>query len=151
MKRNKCCWYEGIFTPGARCMLYHDANLTPAGYSRQLTSVVSLPSESGMSVKYQKSRPFGLCLWSVIMKRVKELDVRLLQRICLFFCFKLGWTHMQARAALHIVFANNLLHPSRTRRWFQAFRNGRTTLVDLQRAHRCKSARTPGNIQAVRT
>ncbi len=86
----------------------------------------------------------------VDMKRVKELDVRLLQRICLFFCFKLGWTHVQARAALEVVFGNNnLLHPTRSRWWFKAFRSGRTTLVDLQRRHRHKSARTPQNIQAV--
>ncbi len=84
------------------------------------------------------------------MRRVKELDSCLMQCICLLFCFKLGWSHMDIRAALAQVFGQETMCPSRTRRWFQSFQNGRTSLVDVQRAHRKKSACTPANIQVVR-
>ncbi len=121
----------------------------PNGYRDQLTSLGSLLCANAMSLDLHKCCPFWFYLLGK-MKCVKELDVSLLQRINLHFCFKLGWTHMQARAALEIIFPNQLLHPSRTRRWFQAFRNGCTTLVDLQRRHCQKSAHTPANVQTVR-
>ncbi len=105
--------------------------------------------QNAMPSKMPNFCSFATCIVSA-MKRVKELDVCLAQRINLYFCFKLGWSHMEARAALQLVYAQETLSPSRTRRWYQSFRGGCTTLVDLQRAHRCKSARTPGNIQAVK-
>ncbi len=54
------------------------------------------------------------------------------------------------RTALQVVYGQDILCPSRTRRWYQAFRTGCTTLVDLQRAHWRKTGQTPGNIQAVK-
>ncbi len=81
------------------------------------------------------------------MKHVKELDVKLMQRINLFFYWKLGWAHKDARAALQTVYGKDLLHASRTRRWY----SGRTTLVDLQCAPRDKSGRSDQNIQDVQT
>ncbi len=57
---------------------------------------------------------------------------------------------MATRAALSQVFAEETMCPSHTRRWFQSFRNGQTSLVDIQRASRKKSAWTPANVQAVR-
>ncbi len=148
--------YEGIFTPGARCMLLYHVCLTsgalkfaPNGYSVQLTSVGSLLCGNAMPLKCPKSWCLVSSCHPCRMKRVKELDLRLIQWINLFFCFKLGWTHMQARAALQQVFPNDLLHPSRTRRWYQAFRNGWTTLVDLQRHPKRRSGRSPANVQAV--
>lgn len=84
------------------------------------------------------------------MKRVEELDVKLIQRINLFFCFKLGWSHQEARNALKLVFGDQIFHPSQTRRWYSAFQNGRTNLVDLQRAPKGRSGRSDNNIQTVR-
>ncbi len=70
------------------------------------------------------------------MKRVQELDMHLVQRINLFFCFKFGWSHADSRRALQTVFGAETMHPTKTRKWFAAFQNGCTTLVDLQRAPR---------------
>ncbi len=106
---------------------------------------VKMPSQP----KDQSDATF--CTLQGAMKRVKELDLRLMQRINLYFCFKLGWSHVDARAALLSVFGQDTLCPSRTSRWYAAFRAGCTNLADLQRAHRRKSSRTPANIQAVKT
>ncbi len=84
------------------------------------------------------------------MKRVKELDVKLQQRINLYFCFKLEWTHKEARTALETVFGRHVMHVMKSRRWYRQFRGGCTSLVDLDRAHRHKTGRTPANVQAVR-
>ncbi len=95
-----------------------------------------------------QTHPFGL--WAANMKRPKELDVKLLQRINLFFCFKLGWTHMQARAALQAVYQQETLHATKTRKWYRSFAAGCTSLVDKERVHRHKSGRSPANIQNVK-
>ncbi len=84
------------------------------------------------------------------MKRPQELDIKLMQRINLHFCWKLGWTHMAARRALITVFGDQTLHPSRTRRWFAAFQSGRTSLVDLQRGFKTRTGRSDQNIQDVK-
>ncbi len=85
------------------------------------------------------------------MGRVTDINLKLVQRINLYFCFKLGWTHVQARAALEKVFGDETMCIAATRRWFQFFKAGRTTLVDLQRAPRDKSGRSADNIAAVKT
>ncbi len=86
------------------------------------------------------------------MKRVQELDIKLIQRINIHFCVKLGWSHAQTRNALIMVFGEDaVLSWPRTKAWHEAFSQGRTTLVDLQRAPRGKAGRSPGNIQTVRT
>ncbi len=83
------------------------------------------------------------------MRRVTELGVKLVQCINLFFWWKVGWTHEQARDALK-VFGAETLHPSQTRHLYAAFQNGRTTLVDLQHAQRPKTGRSPNIIEAVK-
>ena len=94
--------------------------------------------------------PVSLSFRCKDMKRVQELNSHLMQRINLFFCWKLGWTHMQARAALTTVYGDQILCVSRTRRWFAAFQQGRTNLVDVQRAPRTRTGRSPEAIQAVK-
>ena len=108
----------------------------------------SLLCWNAVLLKVPKSCTVGF--WAS-MKRVKEIDVKLQQRINLFFCYKLGWNHVDARAALQAVFGDQTLHPTKTRKWYWSFAAGRTSLVDQDRAHRHKSGRTPANVQAVRT
>ncbi len=84
------------------------------------------------------------------MKRVQELDIKLVQWINLHFCWKLGWSHADAHRALLTVFGADTLHPTKSRKWYAKFQNGRTSLVDLQRAPREKTGRTPDNIDAVK-
>lgn len=81
---------------------------------------------------------------------IKEVDIKLMQRINLYFCYKLGWTHVQARAALEQVYGEDILCISSTRRWYKSFRTGRTTVVDLQRAPKEKTGRTAANVAAVK-
>ena len=86
----------------------------------------------------------------VAMKRVLEIDVKLQQRVNVFFCFKLGWTHTQCKAALETVFGQATLHKSTTRQWYKAFRDRCTSLVDMQRAPREGTGTSAANVQAVR-
>ncbi len=85
------------------------------------------------------------------MKRATELDWKLVQRICVFFCVKLGWDLQVMRQQLRTVFGQETLSKSRIRFWHREFLHGRTTLVDLQHAPRGRSGRSPANIQAVGT
>ncbi len=74
-----------------------------------------------------------------------------MQRVNLYFCFQLGWSHVQARAALVQVYGQGAIHVATSRQWFQSFKGGRTTLVDLQRAPKERTGRSPENIAAVKT
>ncbi len=78
------------------------------------------------------------------------LDLKLIQRVNLQFCYQLGWTHMQACTALEQVYGANTMHVATSRHWFQSFKAGRTTVVDLQRAPKERIGRSPGNIAAVK-
>ncbi len=83
------------------------------------------------------------------MKRATELDWKLVQRACVYFCVKLGWDLRMTRVQLRTVFGQECLSKSRIRFWHRQFLRGWTTLVDLQRAPRGRSGCSPGNIQAV--
>ncbi len=84
------------------------------------------------------------------MKRATEIDPKLTQRICVFFCVKLGWTKPQTITALNVVFGRQCLSDCRIRHWHRSFSNGRTRLVDLQRGSRGRSGRTAANVAAVK-
>ncbi len=84
------------------------------------------------------------------MKRVSEMDVKLIQRVNIHFCVKLGWSHAETRRALIIVFGADVLSWPMTKAWHDSFSQGRTTLVDLQRAPKRKSGRNQNNVQAVK-
>ena len=86
----------------------------------------------------------------VTMKRVQELPSKLIQRINIHFCVKIGLPIEATLNALHLVFPD-CLSDARIRFWYRQFRQGRTTLVDLQRAPRGKTSRSPVSIQAVKT
>ncbi len=94
-----------------------------------------------------KKVSFSTC---AAMGRTLELDLKLQQRVNVFFCFKLGWSHTQCRAALEKVFEGTTLDKSTTRRWYKAFREGRTSVVDLQRAPRSRTGTSADNVQMVR-
>ncbi len=85
------------------------------------------------------------------MRRIKEIDVKMQQCINLYFCYKLGWSHVDARAALQAVYHEETMHATKSRKWYHSFAAGRTSLVDRDRAHRHKTGRTQANVQAVRT
>ncbi len=143
--------YEACPTAGARCMsTYHD-KLTPAE-SADRHSLLDMEGSLLCHQVCSQRHCWRLSFWSCRkMKRVTELDVKLMQRINLFFCWKLGWTHKDACAALRTVYGQELLHASRTRHWYSAFQSGRTSIVDMQRSPREKTGRCDQNIQDVRT
>ncbi len=103
---------------------------------------------NAMQLTWPESCSF--CATAASMRHVKELDVKLQQQINLFFCFKLGWIHKDARAALVTVFGDQVMHVTKSRRWYREFQGGRTRLVDLERAHRHKTGRSAAKVQAVR-
>ncbi len=92
---------------------------------------------------------FAHCLHR--MKRVQELSVKLIQRINIHFCVKIGLPFETVKNAIHLAFLQDCLSDRRIRFWFNAFSNGRTTLVDLQRRPRAKTSRSAASIQAVKT
>ncbi len=85
------------------------------------------------------------------MKRAKELDAKLMQRVNIFFLVKLGWSQKDTIEALQTVYGMECLSVSRIRSWHNSFCDGCTTIVDLHRRSKDKSGRSPANIAAVRT
>ncbi len=147
------CAYEALSTSDARSMLSWHAKLTPANWN---VTWMGVPIEcliwGHYSVEFWCVPDFQnrvhLCIAD--MGCIKEVDIKLMQRINLYFCYKLGWTHVQARAALEQVYGEDILCISSTRRWYKSFRTGRTTVVDLQRAPKEKTGRTAANVAAVK-
>ncbi len=91
-----------------------------------------------------------LFVLAVKMKRVTEINPKLTQWICVYFCVKLGWTKPQTISALNLVFGRDSLSDCRIRHWHQSFSNGRTRLVDLQHGSRGCSGCSAANVAAVR-
>ncbi len=85
------------------------------------------------------------------MKQVTEIDLKLVQRINIFFCVKIGLTVEETFEGLTVVFDQNCLHKRTVKRWFQAFTNGRTCLVDLYRRPKRRTGRSAGNVALVGT
>ncbi len=85
------------------------------------------------------------------MKRVTEIDVKLVQRINIFFCVKIGLTVEETFEGLTLVFDRNCLHRRTVKRWFKAFSNGRTHLVELYRRPKRRTGRSAANIALIRT
>ncbi len=84
------------------------------------------------------------------MKRVKELCPKLKQRINIQFCVKLGFTKADTVTLIQSCYGRISLSPSRIRFWYNQFQNGRTVVVDLHRAPRQRTGRSPQNIAKVR-
>ncbi len=85
------------------------------------------------------------------MKRVTELDWKLVQQINIWFCVKMGMCCVDTISTLTTIFGQNCLSARRIRHWYREFEKGRDTLVDLQRRARDKSGRSPANIQTIQT
>ncbi len=85
------------------------------------------------------------------MGRLKELDLKLMQRVNLYFCFQLGWSHVQACTTLEQVYGQGAIHVATSRHWYQSFKAGQTSVVDLQHAPKERTGHSPDNIAAVKT
>ncbi len=85
------------------------------------------------------------------MKRVTEISSKLVQRINIHFCVKLGWTLDDIHTCLLHVFSQHCLHHKTIRFWFNSFTNRCTTLVDQFRDLKRRTRRSPANVQAVKT
>ena len=84
------------------------------------------------------------------MKRPTELSWKLVQRINIFFCVKLGWTQAHTILVIQQVYGCDSLCRTSIRKWFNSFKNRRTQLVDLQRAPRRKTGQSQGNIDQIK-
>ncbi len=107
------------------------------------------------SGELHRRRPFSCrSLWrgvpTVTMKRVLELPSKLMQRVNIHFCVKIGLPLDATIRSLRLVFPGDCLCERRIKFWYQSFQNGRTTLVDLQRAPKPRTSRSPATIQAVK-
>ncbi len=101
-----------------------------------------------------RTRPSLECAlwWSflrAVMKRYKELSLKLAQHINIYFCVKIGLTKRETVEGIELVYGTNSLSRRRIRHWHGAFSNGRTVLVDLHREARAMSGRSRANIRAV--
>ncbi len=85
------------------------------------------------------------------MRRITEISWKLVQRINIHFCVKLGWTLDDTFLCLQHVFRAQCLHRKTVKFWYDSFVNGRTRLVDQYRAAKRRTGRSQANIQAVRT
>ncbi len=75
------------------------------------------------------------------MKRPTELSLFLQQRINIWFCVKLNLSLAETKDAIGGVYGNSALSVWRIRFWYREFKNGRTTIVDLHRQHKTRTAR----------
>ncbi len=82
-------------------------------------------------------------------KRLSEIDIKLVQRINISFCVKLGWTLDATFESLQAAYSALCLHRKTTKFWFDSFINGRTRLVDQERVHKRRTGRSLANIQIV--
>ncbi len=83
------------------------------------------------------------------MKRIHEIHIKLVQRVNISFCVKLGWSLDGTFAALQTAYGAQCLHRKTTKFWYDAFVNGRTRLVDQERAPKRCTGRSLANIQTV--
>ncbi len=68
----------------------------------------------------------------------------------IFFCVKLGWTQSHTIVIIQAIYGRDSLCRTSIRKWFNSFKNGRTQLVDLQRAPRRRTGRSQGNIDQIK-
>ncbi len=83
------------------------------------------------------------------MRRLHEIDLKLVQRINISFCVKLGWSLDAVFTALQEAYGGRCLHRKTVKFWYDSFVNGRTRLVDQERAHKRRTGRTLANIQII--
>ncbi len=76
--------------------------------------------------------------------------MKLLQRINIQFCVKLGWGIEDVLDSLQQVYGRQCLHRQTVRFWYNSFVNGRTRVVDQYREPKRRSGRSPVNVQAVK-
>ncbi len=83
------------------------------------------------------------------MKRPKELSWKLVQRINIHFCVQLGWSQSHTITVIQAIFGEDSLCRTSICKWYNQFKNGRSQLVDFQRAPRRRSGRSQGNIDRI--
>ena len=84
------------------------------------------------------------------MRRITEIGDKLLQRINIHFCVKLGWTLDDTFLSLRVVYGRRCLHRKTVKGWYDAFTNGRTRILDQFRAHKWRTGCSQTNIDNVR-
>ncbi len=93
---------------------------------------------------------FECCfLCAANMKRPKELSWRLVQRINIF-CVKLGWSQTHTVLVIQAVFGQDVLCRTSIRKWYNAFKTGRTQLVDLQRRAHLQTSCSQANVDRIK-
>lgn len=83
------------------------------------------------------------------MKRCQALTPQLEQRANILFCFKLGWTFKDIKAALTQVYQERTLCDASIYHWICEYQKGCTRVVDKQRSPRNKSSRSRANVRRV--
>ncbi len=77
------------------------------------------------------------------------MPVKLLQRVNIHFCVKLGWTFQEIKHALQVCYNQEILADRSIHRWITQFHAGHTLVVDRPRVPKGKSGRCPRNIRKV--
>ncbi len=134
-------------------MLYQDVNFidrhVPIGSNLSEACRPLLCHQCLFLRLFQKTLFLSATVWHSVMKRVTEISVKLIQRINIHFCVKVGWSLPDTRKALQHVFGGDTIGRSWINFWYKQFKEGRTELVDLHRRPRERSGRSQQNIQTV--
>jgi hypothetical protein len=72
------------------------------------------------------------------------------QRICIKFRFRLNKTAAETHRMLKEAFGDNAMSQSKTFLWYKRFKDGRTSVDDIERSGRPSTSTTPENIAKVR-
>ncbi len=84
------------------------------------------------------------------MKRVKDINLLLQQRVVILFCVRIGWSQRETRIRLKQAYGHLAMSKMRIHVWHKSFSNGRTQVTDLPRAARRKTGRSEENVQTIK-
>ncbi len=77
-----------------------------------------------------------------VMKQVTEISIKLIQKINIHYCVKVGWSLPETRRALQHVFGAETIGRRRINFWYKQLKDGRTEVLDLHHQPREQSGRS---------
>ena len=85
-------------------------------------------------------------LWQLVEWGPVRACCRILQRVCVKFCFKTGKSASETYELLKTAFGDNCMSQSNVFVWFNRFKNGRESFEDEPRSGRPSTSKTNENV-----
>jgi len=72
------------------------------------------------------------------------------QRICITFCFKLGYSSLETIPMIKTAFGDDSISEAQIKLWYRRFKDGWESVESDRRSGRPSTSRTPENVESVR-